>query len=258
MQNWRTQAQTVLQAGNGRFFKVEYHTVELPDGQVIEEWPWLITPDFVNVVAETAAGDICRWTKYVRGGVAGGDGRLPEPGEDLLTAAQRELLEEIGYVAAEWIDWASKVDGNCGGTAHLFLARAEWRQPIDADDLEEQELLLTRAECALRCSAGIQGAGGDWWWRWPCAGGWRLRARNSLIDFAGKAPVIADRRLLCVPVIRLRRCRRRAFREQSRCPGSRSRCESPTCRASAAPLSGIGWPTALSMRSMEDSTVILV
>ena len=154
MQNWQTQArQTVLQAGNGRFLKVEYHTVELPDGQVIEEWPWLITPDFVNVVAETTAGEyVCfRQTKYAVEGVSlAVTGGYLEPGEDPLAAAQRELLEETGYVASEWIDLGKyAVDGNRGaGTAHLFLARgAEWRQPIDADDLEEQELLLlTRAE----------------------------------------------------------------------------------------------------------------
>jgi len=162
LQNWRTQArQTVLQAGNGRFLKVEYHTVELPDGQVIEEWPWLITPDFVNVVAETAAGEyICfRQTKYAVEGVSlAVTGGYLEPGEDPLTAAQRELLEETGYVAAEWIDLGKyAVDGNRGaGTAHLFLARgAEWRQPIDADDLEEQELLLlTRAEMRAALQRG--------------------------------------------------------------------------------------------------------
>ncbi len=159
MQNWRTQArQTVLQAGNGRFLKVEYHTVELPDGQVIEEWPWLITPDFVNVVAETAAGEyICfRQTKYAVEGVSlAVTGGYLEPGEDPLTAAQRELLEETGYVAAEWIDLGKyAVDGNRGaGTAHLFLARAEWRQPIDADDLEEQELLLLTRRNARRAAA---------------------------------------------------------------------------------------------------------
>ena len=41
------------------------------------------------------------------------------------------------------------MDGNRGnGRAYFFLARgARWRQPIDADDLEEQTLLLlTRGE----------------------------------------------------------------------------------------------------------------
>lgn len=161
MQNWRTQGRkTVLQPGNGRFLTVEYHTVELPDGQVIEDWPWLITPDFVNVVAETATGEyICfRQTKYAVNGVSlAVTGGYLEPGEEPLLAAQRELLEETGYAAPHWIPLGQyAVDGNRGaGRAHLFLARgAEWRQPIDADDLEEQEmLLLTREELAeaLHC-----------------------------------------------------------------------------------------------------------
>jgi len=49
------------------------------------------------------------------------------------------------------------VDGNRGcGQAHLFLARnARWVQPIDADDLEEQEvLLLSRQAVATALQQG--------------------------------------------------------------------------------------------------------
>jgi ADP-ribose pyrophosphatase len=75
-------------------------------------------------------------------GIVGG---YIEAGEDPLAAAQREMLEETGYAAATWQALGNyAVDGNRGaGMAHFFLATgAEWRQPIDADDLEEQELLL--------------------------------------------------------------------------------------------------------------------
>ena len=117
MENWRTHARrTVLQAGDGRFLKVEYHTVELPNGHVIENWPWLITPDYVNIVAETVDGEfICfRQTKYAVPGlslaIAGG---YLEPEEDPLAGAQRELLEETGYVAGEWTPLGEyAVDGN--------------------------------------------------------------------------------------------------------------------------------------------------
>jgi ADP-ribose pyrophosphatase len=159
---WRTLARRpVLQAGDGRFLRVEYHTVQLPDGRVIEEWPWLDTPSFVNVVVETSDGDyLCfRQTKYaVEGTTLGIVGGYLEPGEDPDDAVKRELLEETGYAAPEWIALGSfAVDGNRGcGTAHLYLARgAEYVQPIDADDLEEQELLrLSRAELAAALAAG--------------------------------------------------------------------------------------------------------
>lgn len=160
MQNWKTHKRhTVLNPDDGRFLKVEYHLVELPDGTLIQDWPWVITPDFVNVVVVTETGEfICfRQTKYAVNGtslaVVGG---YLDPGEDRLAAAKREVLEETGYEAAEWTDLGSyPVDGNRGaGTAHLFLARgARWVQRINADDLEEQELLLlsrSEIESALR------------------------------------------------------------------------------------------------------------
>ncbi|MDQ3248058.1 MAG: NUDIX hydrolase, partial [Chloroflexota bacterium] len=67
MQPWKTLTRTLIyQAGNGKFLTLENHRVELPDGRVIEDWPWVITPDFVNVIAVTTAGEfICfRQTKY--------------------------------------------------------------------------------------------------------------------------------------------------------------------------------------------------
>ena len=148
METWKTVARSpVLRSGNGRFLQVEHHTVQLPTGQVIEEWPWVITPDYVNVVAVTTAGEfLCfRQTKYAVAdlslAIVGG---YLEAAEDPLAAAQRELLEETGYHAPDWTALGHfVVDGNRGcGTAHLFLARnATWVQPIHADDLEEQELL---------------------------------------------------------------------------------------------------------------------
>lgn len=162
MQPWTTlNREEVLRSGDGRFLRVERHVVQLPDGRVIDDWPWLITPDFVNVVVETTdARFVCfRQTKYAveETSLAVVGGYL-EPGEDPLLAAQRELLEETGYVAEQWTALGRyAVDGNRGaGTAHLFLAReARRQQPIHADDLEEQELLLlTRLQLEDALSRG--------------------------------------------------------------------------------------------------------
>jgi 8-oxo-dGTP pyrophosphatase MutT (NUDIX family) len=159
---WQTLARrTVLQAGDGRFLRVEYHTVQLPNGRVIEDWPWLDTPSFVNVVAETEDGHfLCfRQSKYAAEGITLAiPGGYLEPDEEPLAAIQRELREETGYAAEEWTSLGRyAVDGNRGnGHAHLFLARgARYTQPVDADDLEEQELLLlTRVELAAALAAG--------------------------------------------------------------------------------------------------------
>lgn len=143
------------------YLRVETHTVRLPDGQVIEGWPWLISPDFVNVAALTEGGlYLCfRQTKYsVDGTSLAPVGGYVEPGEDPLAAAKRELREETGYEAKHWEGLGSfAVDGNRGnGTAHFFLARGAF--PADkphSDDLEEQQLLkLTRSEVEAAVQRG--------------------------------------------------------------------------------------------------------
>ncbi len=160
MEAWKTVArETILQ--HSKWLTVERHTVQLPDGQIIEDWAWLVTPDYVNIVAVTEEGDfLCfRQTKYgAQGETLAVVGGYIEPGEDPLTAAKRELLEETGHQAPEWIDLGHYVvDGNRGaGTANLFLAkRARPVQAINADDLEEQHLLhLSRAEVQKALLAG--------------------------------------------------------------------------------------------------------
>lgn len=147
MQSWKTVSRRTI-LNHSKYLVVEEHTVELPDGRIISDWPWVITPDYVNVLAVTEDGEfVCfRQTKYgVEGTSLAPVGGYLEPGEDPLVAARRELLEETGYQAPEWISLGHYgVDGNRGaGTAHFFLARgARCVAEPDADDLEEQELLL--------------------------------------------------------------------------------------------------------------------
>ena len=147
MQSWKMLSRRVL-LNHSKYLVVEEHTVELPDGRVIENWPWLITPDFVNVVAVTEDGQfVCfRQTKYaIDGDSLAPVGGFLEPGEEPLVAAQRELLEETGYEAAEWIPLGHyRVDGNRGaGVGYFYLACGARRvAEATADDLEEQEMLL--------------------------------------------------------------------------------------------------------------------
>jgi len=157
MQSWETLARRMI-LNHSKFLVVEEHTVELPNGRVIDDWPWIITPDYINVTAVTEEGlFLCfRQTKYAVDGVSlAVVGGYLEPGEDPLEAAKRELREETGYEASTWLALGRfPVDGNRGaGIAYPFLATGARRvTEIDADDLEEQELLLlsrTEVEAAL-------------------------------------------------------------------------------------------------------------
>ena len=151
MEQWKTKTRkTVLDAKP--WLTVEEHTVELPDGRLIPNWPWIITPDYVNVVAMTEDERfICfRQVKYgIVGTTLSVVGGYVNEGEDPLTAAKRELLEETGYQTDDWLSLGSYlVDPNRGiATGYLYLARqVRYVTPRDADDLEEQQLLLLTRE----------------------------------------------------------------------------------------------------------------
>ena len=147
MDSWKTLSRKTI-LDKGKFLRVENHTIELPDGRIIDDWPWIVTPDFANILAVTTAGKylIFRQTKYsVDGPSLAPVGGYLEVGEDPLAAAKRELLEETGYSAQIWTSLGSfPIDGNRGaGTAQYILAKdARKVAEINADDLEEQELLL--------------------------------------------------------------------------------------------------------------------
>jgi ADP-ribose pyrophosphatase len=151
MKTWKTLSRKTI-LDHSRYLKVEEHVVELPDGRQMPDWGWIITYDYVNVLARTAQEEfICfRQTKYgVEGVSLAPVGGHIEAGEDPLAAAKRELLEETGYQATLWKGLGSyRVDANHGcGMAHLFLAEGAEKiaEPV-SDDLEEQELLLLDRE----------------------------------------------------------------------------------------------------------------
>jgi ADP-ribose pyrophosphatase len=157
---WQTVSRrTLLQ--HSQWLTVEEHTVKLPDGRIIDNWAWLIIPSAVIVLAVTDENQfLCfRQTKYaVEGTSLAPVGGMLEPGETPMVAAKRELLEEMGYQASEWVHLGSPVlEPNRGiATSHLFLAlNARQVAEPHSDDLEDQELLsLSRLEIENALQAG--------------------------------------------------------------------------------------------------------
>lgn len=145
METWKTiDRRTVFSHSR---MSVEIHTVGLPNGETISSWPWVITADHVTILAMTEEGRFLffRQPKYAIDGISLAPvGGYIEQDEDPLLAAQRELLEETGYEAADWTNLGNYcLDANRGVChAHLFLARGAHpvSEPLESD-LEEQELL---------------------------------------------------------------------------------------------------------------------
>ncbi len=157
MQQWKTvKRKTILD--HGKFLKVEQHTIELPDGRIIDDWPWIVSPDFVLVLPVTERNTLLlfRQVKYaVEGTSLAPVGGYMEPGEDAITAAKRELREEMGCEANKWISLGSyPVDANHGGgKGHLFLAFGARTvgDPIidDLEEMEKMELSIEEVEKKL-------------------------------------------------------------------------------------------------------------
>lgn len=89
------------------FFNLRVDECELPDRRVMPRYYVLEFPDWVNVVPVTEDGQMILVEQYRH---AAGETFLEIPGgsthpggEDSQAAGARELLEETGYAAREWV-----------------------------------------------------------------------------------------------------------------------------------------------------------
>ena len=114
-------------AYSGRFLKVYEDKVRCPDGHVAPR-EYLRHPGAVMTVPLLDDGRLVLERQYRyplrRSFVEFPAGKI-DPGEDILACAQRELREETGYVAREWIYLGGfhNAIGYCDEKIEIFLAR---------------------------------------------------------------------------------------------------------------------------------------
>ena len=137
---------------DGGFIQVRKDNVRLPDGSTSTR-EYITHPGAVAVLAILDNGNLVmeRQFRYApqREFIEIPAGKI-DHGEDILLCAQRELLEETGYVASEWIHlttaWPSI--GYADERIEYFLARGLTHQGSSLDDgefLEVFELPLAEA-----------------------------------------------------------------------------------------------------------------
>jgi len=137
---------------DGDFIQVRKDKVRLPDGAVSSR-EYITHPGAVAVLAMLDNGNLVMERQYryplQREFIELPAGKI-DHGEDILLCAKRELLEETGYVASEWIHLTTAWPciGYADERMEYFLARGLVHQGSQLDDgefLEVFELSLTEA-----------------------------------------------------------------------------------------------------------------
>jgi ADP-ribose pyrophosphatase len=157
---WRILSRRVL-LERPPWFTVGAQDVELPGGEILRDFNWITMRSFAIVVPILDGGRTILARSF-KLGVGAVSLSLPagylEQGEEPLAGAKRELLEETGHEATEWIPLGGYVvDGNYGsGKMHAFLAKGarKVREPESGDHEEQELLIMPFSEAIARLRGG--------------------------------------------------------------------------------------------------------
>ncbi len=155
---WETLSSKVVFEAK-HWFRVVQDTVRLPSNRVVDDFFRIEARAGILIYAELSDGKVLIERQY-KHGLGKVTFTFPagyiDADETPLAAAQRELVEETGYRASDWIYLgAYALDGtrHCG-TAHLFLARnlALSAEP-SRDEQEELEVLFMTPDELLQAAS---------------------------------------------------------------------------------------------------------
>ena len=144
-----------------RWINLREDHVRLANGTELDSFYVVEYPDWVAVLCFTEEGQVVMVEQY-RHGIQQVTLEFPagaiDQGEQPSLAARRELLEETGYVAEEWVSLGRCAPNPSKHTnfAHLFLARDA--RLIHAPHLDKSEAIEVRlldvAEVLQKADAG--------------------------------------------------------------------------------------------------------
>ena len=140
---------------SSRWLRVSEDKCELPSGLVLDPFFVIHESEWVHVVALSEDGKLLTVRQYR---YAGGafctefPGGVIDQGEEPIRAAQRELLEETGYVAEQWeyVGWLFANPARQTNKVHLFVAWEISHKAAQKLDVSEE------IEFAFMSQASIQ------------------------------------------------------------------------------------------------------